>query len=66
MPARRDGQIPIPEKAEVTELLDESDSKVRALLYLAVFTGMRSGEIRALTWDHVAERTFEEMLIACR
>jgi integrase len=43
----------LPEKEEVTLLLQTAPDWWRALFIVAVFTGMRSGELRALTWGDV-------------
>jgi integrase len=43
----------IPTKAEVTAILDAATGRWRPPLITAVFTGMRSSELRGLTWDDV-------------
>jgi integrase len=53
----------MPEKAELSALFSNTEGYARALLLTATLTGMRQGELRALTWDHVL---FEERLIRVR
>jgi integrase len=53
----------IPAKAEIKTLLDASTGRLRALVAVAAFTGLRASEIRGLTWDHV---DFEARLIRVR
>lgn len=43
----------MPEQHELTALLAVADGRARTLLMTAMFTGMRLGELRALTWDDV-------------
>jgi integrase len=43
----------IPSKAEIQAVLDRAEGRWRPLLVTAVFTGMRSSELRGLTWDAV-------------
>lgn len=53
----------IPTKDEIRVLLTKSEGMLRVLLYLAVFTGMRAGEIRGLDWSRV---NFDERVIEVR
>lgn len=53
----------MPERHELSGLLDQTDSRGRALLMTAMLTGMRQGELRALTWDDVR---FEDRIIRVR
>jgi integrase len=53
----------IPSKEEVQTILSKADGRWRPLLVTAIFTGMRSSEIRGLTWDDV---DFEEKMIHVR
>lgn len=41
------------EIANVIELLEKEDTKWRLLILLAIFTGMRRGEITGLEWKHI-------------
>jgi integrase len=43
----------MPEKSELKALLEASRGVGRILLMTAILTGMRQGELRALTWDQV-------------
>tara|TARA_R110002073_G_scaffold2899_1_gene18738 strand:+ start:30749 stop:31882 length:1134 start_codon:yes stop_codon:yes gene_type:complete len=43
----------MPEKSELANLLAKSSGLTRVLLMTAMLTGMRQGELRALTWDDV-------------
>jgi integrase len=43
----------IPSKAEVNAILGAATGRWRPLLVTAVFTGLRSSELRGLTWDDV-------------
>lgn len=53
----------MPEKSELVGLLEASQGYGRILMMTAIFTGMRQGELRALTWDHVR---FAERIIRVR
>ena len=63
MPKRHNDEVPIPSKDELGMILARtSDRKehhgykrlrTRVLIHLAMLTGLRSGEIRALTWSNV-------------
>ena len=54
---RENGEIAagkdVPSKAEVQTILAQAKGRRRPLLVTAVFTGMRSSELRGLTWDNV-------------
>lgn len=43
----------MPEQHELAALLAVADGRARILLMTAMFTGMRLGELRVLTWDDV-------------
>jgi integrase len=43
----------IPSKEEIQTILSKAAGRWRPLLIMAIFTGMRSSELRGLTWDHV-------------
>ena len=45
--------VDIPSKADITALLAKATGRWRPLLMTAIFTGMRSSELRGLTWDAV-------------
>jgi integrase len=45
--------LDIPTKAEITAMLGAATGRWRPFLMTAVFTGMRSSELRGLTWDDV-------------
>jgi integrase len=49
--SRHKKRAAIPSKAEVKALLDSATGRSRALLVLAIFTGMRISEIRGLRWE---------------
>jgi integrase len=49
--SRHKKRVAIPSKAEVKTLLDAANGRDRALLVLAIFTGMRISEIRGLRWQ---------------
>ncbi|WP_417794240.1 tyrosine-type recombinase/integrase [Terasakiella pusilla] len=53
----------IPTKAEIKLMLENVPDKYRAFLTTAIFTGMRSSELRGLSWDHV---DFEKRVIKVR
>jgi integrase len=53
----------VPSKDEVKAMLGRAEGRWRALLVTAVFTGLRSSELRGLTWDHV---DFDERVIRVR
>ncbi len=53
----------IPTKAEVTAMLAAAEGRWRPLLLTAVFTGLRSSELRGLTW---ADVDFEKAVIHVR
>ena len=53
----------IPTKAEITAMLASANGRWRPFLLTAVFTGMRSSELRGLTWDAV---DFDKGLIHVR
>lgn len=50
----------IPSKEEIQTVLSKADGRWRPLLITAIFTGMRSSELRGLTWDAV---DFEQKMI---
>jgi integrase len=43
----------IPTKAEIRELIAKASGRWRPLIITAIFTGLRSSELRGLTWDAV-------------
>jgi integrase len=43
----------IPSKEEVQTILSKADARWRPLFITAIFTGMRSSELRGLAWDQV-------------
>jgi integrase len=53
----------IPSKEEVQTILSKADARWRPLFTTAIFTGMRSSELRGLAWDHV---DFDEKVINVR
>ena len=53
VPGRTKERIEIPTRAELKMMLGSAEGSMRVILYAAVFTGMRQGELRALTWEHV-------------
>ena len=63
LPARNKKTVGIPTKDEVRMMLETARGDFRVILHIAVLTGMRMGEIRALTWDNV---DFEESIIRVR
>lgn len=46
-------KVTIPTKAEIFQALEAAKGWFRPILYMAVFTGMRQGEIRGLQWSEV-------------
>ena len=76
VPGQKPKRIKIPTKAELKTIFDAADKPavvrgrgatasalMRIVLYIAVFTGMRKGEILGLTWAHV---DFGENIIRVR
>ncbi len=55
--------VDIPTKKEVTAMLGSAEGRWRPLLLTAVFTGMRSSELRGLTW---ADVDFDKAVIHVR
>jgi len=53
----------VPSKEEINLILERAEARWRPLLITAIFTGMRSSEIRGLTWDAV---DFERRIIHIR
>lgn len=53
----------MPEKSELSDLLANSSGRGRILLMTAMLTGMRLGELRALTW---ADIRFDDRVIRVR
>jgi integrase len=45
--------VDVPSRDEVRAMLNNAEGRWRALLVTAVFTGLRSSELRGLTWDNV-------------
>ena len=45
--------VDVPSKAEVNTILQHAEGKVRTRLLVALLTGVRSSELRALTWSSV-------------
>jgi integrase len=52
-----------PSKAEANQILAKAEGRWRPLLVTAIFSGMRSSELRGLTWDDV---NFERKVIHVR
>lgn len=72
IPGRKSPRVEIPTKEEVRQYLDLSGKclgmggvarYLRTLIHTAVFTGLRQGELRALTWSNV---DFDKGLIRVR
>ena len=53
----------MPERHELSGLLANSEGRAHILMMTAMLTGMRMGELRALTWDDVR---FEDRIIRVR
>ena len=53
----------MPERHELSRLLANTEGRAHILMMTAIFTGMRQGELRALTWDDVR---FEDRIIRVR
>ncbi|HEY3909266.1 MAG TPA: tyrosine-type recombinase/integrase [Stellaceae bacterium] len=53
----------IPSREEIQSILAEAEGRWRPLFVTAIFTGMRSSELRGLTWDAV---DFERQVIHVR
>jgi integrase len=53
----------IPSKEEIQTILSKADGRWRPLLITAIFTGMRSSELRGLVWDDI---DFENKVIHVR
>jgi integrase len=53
----------IPSKAEINLILEKASGRWQPLLVTAIFTGMRSSELRGLAWEHV---DFEQKVIHVR
>lgn len=53
----------MPERHELSRLISTTEGRGRVLLMTAILTGMRLGELRALTWDDVR---FEDRIIRVR
>ena len=60
---RMDQEKVIPTKDEIRALIRECPEKYKPLIITAIFTGMRSSELRGLAWDHV---DFEQRVIRIR
>jgi integrase len=63
-------KIPVPSRDEVRQLLLMSDSRksspapyLKPLIYTAIFSGLRKGELRGLIWDNV---NFKDDIIQVR
>ena len=63
MPGRQPEKKLVPTKEDIRALLDGGRDFMRPVLFLAIFTGMRKGEMRALTWDNV---DFEKEVVRVR
>jgi integrase len=50
---RHKERVAIPSKPELRTILDNVKAKWRPLVITAMLTGLRTSELRALTWDHV-------------
>jgi integrase len=55
--------VDIPSKQEIATLLDKVDGRWRPLIVTAIFTGMRSSELRGLRWSDI---DFDARLIHVR
>lgn len=53
LPKVEEPEIEIPTKEEIRKVIAGSEGKQRAVICMAVFAGMRMGEIRALRWPNV-------------
>lgn len=51
---RDKSKVEIPTRAELKSMLDHADGNMRPLVMTAIFTGMRSSEIRGLRWQDVS------------
>ena len=50
---RQKSRAEIPTKEEIRALLDKADGRWRPLIVTAIFTGLRSSEVRGLIWANV-------------
>ena len=57
LPKRRPQEMQIPTKEEVQQLIDQSDGPLKAAVILASAMGLRRGEICALTWADVRDKS---------
>lgn len=57
IPMKKKTRVAIPTKDEVRMILGRSSGRIRPIVHTAIFTGMRAGEIRGLTWDRVDFRS---------
>lgn len=55
--------VDVPDQAEVKAILETASARWRPLILTTVFCGLRSSELRGLTWDHV---DFDQRLIRIR
>lgn len=51
--ARDKAKVVIPSKAELTAILDHAPDDLKPMLMTAVFTGLRSSELRGLRWSDI-------------
>lgn len=61
--SRNDKERIIPTKDEIRELIDKAPPRHKPLVITALFTGMRSSELRGLSWVHV---DFDKGLISIK
>lgn len=52
-PAREKAKITIPTKAELKAILDHAPDDLKPMLMTAIFTGLRSSELRGLRWSDI-------------
>jgi hypothetical protein len=45
--------VDFPDKDEINRIIDKASGRWRSVLLTAIFTGLRSSELRGLTWDDV-------------
>jgi integrase len=60
---RKEIGVDVPDKAEARAIIEAAPDRWRPLILTAVFCGLRSSELRGLTWDHV---DFDQRLIRVR
>ena len=52
-PSREKAKIVIPSKADLKAILDHADANMHPMLMTAIFTGLRSSELRGLRWQDI-------------